>query len=210
MITYGEDAVCTYPCMLDAESIYISNIPLYHYRQRTGSIVKSSNSVPNEAFQKIYSLLKSKFDLANLDKEVLLKQLHYYMWFILLVKSYERLNSKIILFPFTKVAEKMRLVIYGAGGFGKTVKNFCDKLPNVSVVGWSDLHYDFYQQQGLDVVSIEQLQTLEFDCMIIAIMNEHTAEKIKNDFIQKGIQEDKIDWVKKSVLENAKLPDWIN
>ncbi len=42
-ITYGEDALCTYACMLDAESIQIINSTLYYYRENPSSICNTYN-----------------------------------------------------------------------------------------------------------------------------------------------------------------------
>ena len=41
-ISIGEDAVVTYPCIADAEVLSIIHEPLYYYRQRSGSMLKSS------------------------------------------------------------------------------------------------------------------------------------------------------------------------
>lgn len=210
LISYGEDAACSYPCILDADSICITNIPAYHYRQRAGSIVKSNGGITKETLKIYYDILKNKFDSITCSKEILQEQLYYFMWFILLVKSYGCLNdNREVLIPFVKVKSQMKVVIYGAGGFGKVVKEYCDGSQKLDVVGWVDLHYEFYQNQGLDVVSIQQISELEFDCVIIAILNEKLAENIKDDLVEKGIDERKIDWVKKDVLATMQLPDWM-
>lgn len=209
LISYGEDAACSYPCIIDADSICITNIPAYHYRQRVGSIVKKSYIVQKDIFNDMYNILKSKFETVSNGKEYLFEQLHYYMWFVLLVKSYPRLNGTMPLFPFAKIAEKKRVVIYGAGGFGKAIKIYCDESNAVNVVGWADLHYEVYQNQGLDVISIEQLKSLDFDYVVIAILNENIAEKVVSDLVNIGIKEENVDWIKKSVLQKAKLPDWL-
>lgn len=208
-VSYGEDAACVYPCLIDASAVYVTNLPMYHYRQRTGSIVKSGIKIAKKNFADIYNLLETKFNLAPLGREKLQEHLEYYMWFILLVKAYDVLNKDALLFPFKKVSPNMRLIIYGAGGFGKTIKGYCDNSDNISVSGWVDLHYANYRQQGLDVTSIEQIQNMEYDCVVIAILNESVAETIKDELIQRGVAEERIDWVKKEILKHEKIPEWI-
>lgn len=209
LICYGEDAACTYPCLLDASTICITNLSLYHYRQRQGSIVKNSNIMPRSNFIELYKCLHEKFGEFSLKGENLDKQLHYYMWFVLLVKVYGDFQTNMPLFPFSKVRMGTKIAVYGAGAFGRVIKNFWEHLLGCSVTGWVDLHYETYQKQGADVICIDSLHQLEFDFLVIAILNETLAEKIKEDLVIRGIPEAKIDWVKKSVLAKTKLPSWI-
>lgn len=209
LISYGEDAACTYPCLLDASTIYITNLPLYHYRQRQGSIVKNSNILPRNNFTELYRRLHGKFGECSFKGGLLDKQLHYYMWFILLAKIYGDFKTNMPLFPFSKVRMGTQIAVYGAGAFGRVIKEFWEDLPGCSVIGWMDLHYDTYQKLGMDVICVDKLQKSEFDFVVIAILNETLAEKIKEDLVTRGIAETKIDWVKKSVLEETKLPNWL-
>ncbi len=208
-ISYGEDAACTFPCLLDASTVCVINMPLYHYRQRQGSIVKGSAKVPEENFRDIYRLLYDKFESVPMARAQLQKQLHYYMWFILLAKAYGHLGAGMPLFPFPKVRAGARIAVYGAGTFGRTLKEYCDSSADIRVMGWSDLHYATYQKQGLDVISVNELQGMEFDVMVIAILNEKIAEIIKEDFVKKGIPEEKIDWVRQDRLGGMSLPEWV-
>ena len=204
-ISYGEDVSCTFPCLLDAESVCVTNMPLYHYRQRQGSMVKGSAAVPCSNFINIYDLLRAKF-----GQDLLLqRQLHFYMWFILLAKAYESLGTGMPLFPFSKVALKTRIAVYGAGTFGRTVKEYCDRHQHIDVAVWSDLHYTMYRKQGLDVVSPETLKSREFDVVVIAILNETLAVCVKDEMVKDGISEERIDWVRQDILASAPLPDWV-
>lgn len=209
LISYGEDVACTYPCLLDASTICITNLPLYHYRQRQGSIVKNSNILPRSNFIELYKRLHGKFVESSFNGGNMDKQLHYYMWFTLLVKAYGDFKTNMFLFPFSKVRMGTRIAVYGAGSFGRVIKEFWEHSSGCGVIGWFDLHYETYQKQGIDVVCIDGLHQLEFDCLVIAILNETLAEKIKEDLVIMGIPEAKIDWVKKSVLEKTKLPSWV-
>lgn len=208
-ISYGEDAACSFPCLIDAESVYVTNMLLYHYRQRQGSMVKGNDAVPHSNFVNIYNLLQEKFKQIPSVRELLQKQLHYYMWFVLLAKAYGDLGSEMLLFPFSKVTVKARIVVYGAGTFGRTVKEFCDRHQDIEVAGWLDQHYMTYRKQGLDVVSPHILKDLEFDVVVIAILNEASAVQIKNEMVKVGIPGDKIDWVRQDILESVQLPGWV-
>jgi glycosyltransferase involved in cell wall biosynthesis len=47
-ITVGEDSVVTYPCIGNAKNLMVIDKPLYFYRQRTKSMLKSTSSSGNE------------------------------------------------------------------------------------------------------------------------------------------------------------------
>lgn len=44
-LDYGEDAISGYLCMLNASTVYVCNIPFYHYRQNQASISHAGSSV---------------------------------------------------------------------------------------------------------------------------------------------------------------------
>ena len=69
-ITMGEDAAFTYPCLLEAKSIYCIKKPMYHYRILQSSMSRIYDSklediifLPYEAICKANS--KSDFDISN-------------------------------------------------------------------------------------------------------------------------------------------------
>ncbi len=209
-VVYGEDAACIFPCIIDAESIFVSNLLCYHYRQRNGSIVRTNKPAANDNFIKIYHLLKKKFKKLDRKSEAMLNaQLKLYMWFLLLVKGYEKIQSGSVLFPYEKVKAGMKIAIYGLGGFGNTLRLYCEQKEHIEVAVLSDLHYESLRKQGIDVISIDEAAEQEFDIMLIAILNEELAVKIKDEMVSKGISEEKIDWIKEKALTNTKLPQWI-
>ena len=78
-IIMGEDAAITYSYLAVSKSVVISRIPLYYYRQRHDSIVKSIENPKKEYYRLglLMSFLKSK--LSNvLDEQAINKQIRYY------------------------------------------------------------------------------------------------------------------------------------
>lgn len=205
-ISYGEDTACIYPCILAAESVYVTNQLLYHYRMRKGSIVRSAK-VSDENFRYLYKTLQSNFERCAY-KEILNMQLRYYMWQALLLKGYERIDSRMALFPFEKVRQGMRVAVYGAGLFGQVIENYCRCSKNVSVAAWFDRRCDMYIQQGLSVKSSSDVMHTEFDVLVIAILNVSLAERIKKEYVSLGLSEDKIDLVNMETLDRADLPQF--
>lgn len=92
-IRMGEDAVCTYPCLLDAESLFVlENKYFYHYRQITSSMTRSYDSKFLERMLILYNSLdeihngKKVFDLS--------KQLHYYLTYLTINAINNEFNNK--------------------------------------------------------------------------------------------------------------------
>ena len=68
-ITYGEDALCSYACMLDAENIRVMDQGLYYYRENLQSVCNVYNK---EMFSKLILLgteLERQFAERNCDLE---------------------------------------------------------------------------------------------------------------------------------------------
>ena len=66
-ITYGEDALCSYTCMLDAEKIHVMDQGLYYYRENLQSVCNVYNK---EMFSKLILLgteLERQFSERNCD-----------------------------------------------------------------------------------------------------------------------------------------------
>lgn len=206
VIRYGEDTACIYPCILESESVYVTNLPAYHYRMRSGSIVRSAK-VSDENFRKLYQTLKMHFD-RSVYRESLNAQLRYYMWQALLLKGYERIDSRMSLFPFGKVKFGMRVAVYGAGLFGQVIESFCHGSKDLSAAAWFDRRYEMYARQGLPVKSSDEVMNTDFDILVIAILNVSLAECIRKDFVSLGLAEDRIDMVDTDILDKTDLPQF--
>lgn len=203
-ITYGEDAACVYPSILHASSVYVSNLPLYHYRIRRDSIVHGSH-IEIENFLYLYQDLKRYFDLHSQQK-MLNRQLRYFMWQALLLKEYAEIDSQMTLFPFPKVREGMKVAVYGAGLFGQMVMQYCLDLPAVSVSGWFDREYAMYNMQGISVDDPKAALGADFDVMVIAILNTTIAGQVRDWYVHLDMEAERIDCVSLDVLERSGLP----
>lgn len=205
-IYYGEDTACTFPCLLDAETVWLTNMPLYHYRLRQDSCVRSAE-ITGANFQKLYGYMKNRFS-GSIYEDQLNRQLRLYMWQAVLLKAYGRIDSPMVLFPYEKVRSGMRIAIYGAGLFGQAVAGFCEKSSDVEVTGWFDRQYEAYIQQGFHVMSGEDVVNTEFDIMVIAILNLDIVKAVREDFVMRGIGEHKIDHISAEVLKRLELPQF--
>lgn len=204
-ISFGEDAVCSFPCILKARSLLSVNITPYHYRQREGSIVRSRGELECEDFTGIYSVLTTSFS----QKLFLNEQLKFYMFFLLMLKGYSKIGSGLLLFPFERISEGKSVFVYGAGGFGKVVGEYIRNSTQLKLAGWTDVKADYYKTQELNLDPYDEIFKKDYDYLVIAILNEGVALKILDTLTQKGIDANKIDYVKKDVIYYQSLPGWI-
>lgn len=204
-IEFGEDVANVFPCLLSSDSFLSFNYTPYHYRQREGSIVKSNAEQKTENFTEIYALLKRKF----IGRESLEEQLKFYMFFILMLKSYSRLKYNMPLFPFRSVEPKSKILLYAAGGFGKVIYNYISNSSDLTLAGWTDKNYSALKKGGLPVDNTSIITERDYDHIVIAILNEKIAVKIKEDLISKGVPEEKIDYVRTEYISCLDLPDWL-
>lgn len=204
-VEFGEDAACSFPCIYYAKKMYILENTKYHYRQREGSIVKRYGEIDEKGILDLYNSLNRVF-ICDIELQ---KQLKMYMFFVLMLKGYTKISNEMCLFPFEKVKKNSRILVYGAGGFGRVVQHFISESDIMELSGWVDKEAEYYREKGIDIIAPEEIRKKTFDYLVIAILNERIAKQIKYSLIKSGVRDEKIDLVQKEVLEGCSLPTWI-
>lgn len=97
---------------------------------------------------------------------------------------------------------KENIAIYGAGKKGRLFyeqmtgrRKVNGQRYHCNVVIWADQNYVQYQEQGMDVADPEELCSVGFDQIIIAVAKKETADDIKKMLLGKGIEEYMIIWI---------------
>lgn len=172
-IVMGEDAACTYPCLLHANSIYVMSDCLYHYRQSVSSMVKKVQDYDKEKeqFGILYRSVNNQF---TEYREIydMRQQWEKYVLFLVtpradgVYKGYKELDY---LYPFPQVKKGARIVLYGAGTYGQRLFQYLEKTGFCKVVAWVDQNYGEYRKMGLEVDSPQSIQDMEFDKIVVAI-----------------------------------------
>lgn len=206
IVSYAEDAACVYPCLLKARSIYVSNEPLYHYRIRPNSMVKEE--VRADKICALFKVLGASFS-GHPMKGGLWQQLKYSMQHAMLLKAYPQIKSRMALFPFRKVKKGMKVAVYGAGIFGKTVWNYCEESEGLVAAGWFDQRHEYYAAQGLCVQPVGNIFGTDFHVVVIAIANVNLAGQIENEFAGMGISKDRIDRIHIEDIREMELPQYM-
>ncbi len=188
-IVMGEDAACVYPCILNADSIYVMHQCLYHYRQSTSSIIKQ---IPDRALERnqFYILWKTVYE--NLGQYVsiydLRQQWEKFILFLMLPRAdglYEGFDELSYLFPFPKVKKGSRIILYGAGTYGQRLHRYLEKTRFCQVSAWVDQNYIQYQSMNLQVESPEVIPEKEYNAIVVAIVFGRPRNALYRELVQK-------------------------
>lgn len=96
-------------------------------------------------------------------------------------------------FPCEIIGQKV--IIYGAGKFGKALYRKIKYTTNKEIVKWVDKDYKKYKYKLHRVSSINKINNTEYDSIVIAVLDERIAMSIKKQLIYSGVKEEKIVWV---------------
>lgn len=192
-IHYGEDMAVIYPALLHSNSIQIIKQCLYYYRKRP--LGEKAPYFQDSLFQqKLYSLydyMKDQF----ISYPNLLKQTEkFYMYAIKLQWNDSEDDSiyRKYLFPFDRVKQGSRIVLYGAGKVGQAYKWQIERINYCKVVGWIDRNYE--QLSSRQIESVDNINDMVYDVIVIAIASGVTAKYAMKNLEQMGVEKDKFVW----------------
>lgn len=199
-VSLGEDALVTYPAVCNAESIFISNQGLYHYTENDASCMHTLT------LEKILELKTFQDNIMRLFQELdMLEHME------IEIESYIRtflsnmvqqwygigLSSSKYHFPYDLFIKELKVLIYGAGKVGKSYINALKKQNNITVAGWADKnHENIKAYNNIDILPPERIKEINFDKVLIAILDKEMAHSIQNDLIRMGVDKNKIVWTK--------------
>lgn len=98
------------------------------------------------------------------------------------------------IFPYHLFQEGERTVIYGAGESGQSFYRQLQRQNYLEPVGIVDKRARELNTPDFPVQPVEDLKNMDFDALLIAVINEKAAREIKATLIKMGIAEKKIRW----------------
>lgn len=198
-----DDIMCTYPCIFQTQSLYITHKCFYHYRARECSAKRKIRADIPSIVMKCYPDWINRFEGA-LPNANIARQIHYFTMYLLMAKamgSFDDASSEYYLVPFGKIKKTDRLVLYGAGTVGIHLHHYITKVTNNNPVYWADRNFE--QLQGtLDIRDPKKIIEQEYDYVILSIFSEAAVKSAKSDLLSLGIPEEKIVWIDPQYLDN--------
>ncbi len=172
-IVMGEDAACTYPCLLNIKSAYVMHACLYHYRQTTSSMVKKvqDEDLEREQFRVLHQSVKTELAKYK-DIYDLYPQWEKYMLFLMIPRAdklYRGFAELDYLFPFPHVHRGATIILYGAGTYGQRLYMFLGQTGFCKVAAWVDRNYVELRKMGLPVESPETIKAVSYDEIVVTI-----------------------------------------
>mgnify|MGYP004521428189 CR=1 FL=1 len=189
---YGDDVAITYPSYLLINNMQVINHNYYMHRQRCNGIAPyiKRDSFFKEAFD-LYNYLIDVFEDSNISN--IKKQIEYFFIYSVNLKKMkynDYVYEREFLFPFDKVANGKKIVLYGAGNVGKTYYKQLTKIDYCNEIYWIDKNAEYMSDKRIQ--SIDYIDNIVFDYVVIAIENVNICDSVKDWLISRGIDKDKI------------------
>lgn len=187
---YGEDTAITYPILALARSIAISHTAYYYHRQRPRGIL-APYIADKDFLGKLYKLYVLLSDSMSGDtcfqRQIDLfyeESVRFQKWKYGIVDP--PVNE---IFPFDKIRQGEKVIIYGGGPVGTLYIRQLSQLDYCEVVLWVDQNY---KELGNGTQSPDLIAGTEFDHLVIAVANMRTKEQIHRYLLDCGIPDYKI------------------
>jgi len=190
-IVIGEDALCLYPTLLDAQKISILKQAYYHYRQRADSQIKKLRKIEVSKMQKVYDDLKKVFYKKQV-LELMTPQLQHYLLTLLITNTQGPVDSNETLYPFNTIGADKNLVLYGGGTFGQHMYKKIKNQPHLNITAWVDEKHKHYSKLQLPVTGFNKLKLVPYEAVLIALIDEDNSDKAYHKLLKHGVGKEKI------------------
>lgn len=87
-----------------------------------------------------------------------------------------------------------QIIVYGYGDVGKDYCRQIEDDSKLTLVMVVDQDYENYKDSPIKVGSVDDLKNTEYDIIIIAVYSKETAESIRENLIDLGVESRKIIW----------------
>lgn len=195
-VMVAEDAALIYPAVAHSRAIVISDIALCNYRQRSNSILKSTNVGQREveriatAFRYLAAALNS--DQSSYGFEL---QLQSYFAAIVTIRCGAFLSSQGLYERFEvfgPLAHGARLAVYNSGSFGQHVYRHLQNNPSFSLVGWYDKDYRENALFRMPVSDPNTLCDVDFDHLLVPSFDLTLQAEVNMLFTKHGLNPAKV------------------
>ena len=183
-ITIGEDLACTYPCILNAESIFILKKSYYHYCMYGNSMMGNSKYNNWDNLQILFNNLKEQMFQQVGRVENIMKQYDVLKLYYTLLKHPEKYVCRRgdYLIPFGKIYATEKVLVYGGGRFGCELINLIKEQHLCELVGWTD------KNSSGQMLPLEVALSLPYDKIIIAVLKGNIVHDIIEELRTRDIE----------------------
>lgn len=98
-------------------------------------------------------------------------------------------------FPDGLIENGRKIILYGAGDIGRNYYHYIKEKKEWNLIAWVDAAAEKYKDMECSVRNIDVITQLEYDVILIAVMEEKTAQSIRMNLCARGIPDDRILWM---------------
>lgn len=209
-IALGDDVCVTFPYLLDCKSVMLVDRPLYHYFQKENS--QSHSRIENEYLRNMRSIYKMVIESIHEhgleDKYV--ENFRLYMLTTMLMPRFPWLLGRNICQeseePFLKIRRGSKVIIYGAGLFGRSLHDFLDECQFAEVVLWLDARAKQLRKAGYHIKTLQEVQKWpDYDSLVVPIMNMDTVKAVCRDLTAAGIEAERIRYLDEEYVTSTEV-----
>ena len=204
-IKNGEDVATFCSFASQVSSCWITNKAYYHYRQQPESMTKEieSKDIVIGRAKSLYRYLSRTFNI-NAISVRLNEELRFFIAYLLVQKCCSVYDTQTeLLKAFGTVDKGSKIVVYGAGNFGKQIWEL------VNQYGFEAIQVDrnaaFYIEQGLDVHYPEDIEMFKPDIVLIALIDEKVASNVRKNLMERNIDPQIIRWLDVDYISSKKI-----
>ncbi len=205
--SYGEDLVALCDILQKCKRIVISPEGYYHYIVREESIMnhisKKKMFRENALRDKLVTLFKEYVcNKSNFD--FIVDSIDTY-WLTGIIDDIKKIAPDVIRVfkcSFVNELRNKRIVIYGAGNVGFDYYMQLKPYEDIVIVEWLDKNHKSIKNDYHRIESVETICSIDFDYVVIAVLDKNIAYKIIDELIEKGIDRNRILW-KKPILSST-------
>lgn len=203
-IDRGEDLLMVWLSLFSSKKVAVVKNCTYHYFQRNNSITKKAINMEERVLW--YQNVKREL-IHHKASSNILKSLLVLMHWICLSNNYEMLNLSNVsyLYPYEEVKENSKIIVFGAGKFGKNMIRYIDKTKQYNVAKWVDNYVSESMYLGYKIGRVEEIKDVQYDYVIIAILSHQIADEIEKELLDLGVKNNKIKRIKPNCLREDVL-----
>ena len=192
-ISMGEDLACVCECLASTNSVSVIEGGSYHYTQGRVEAISYSNNLSSIRLEALWNQLKQFCKKEYVSPSV------YQMMVVIMNQAVAITDFSLFfkknceyLYPYSKVKKNSNLVIYGAGKFGYKIMLALSDDDQYHVAAWVDKSNKRVTMGQYTISQVEILNQLDYDYIVVAILNYNVALGAVKELQKMGISEDKI------------------
>ncbi len=187
-INVGEDVAIGFSAILAAECVVVTNSEYYYYRQNGSSMMRGTvdELAEYENVGRLRRYLEKRLNLLGVYDQ-LKYGIDRYIDNQLFTRAYGIMNMNKRcegLYPFCDEMPS-KLVIYGAGEFGRSVYRYASR--KMKIKAWIDRNAELLKKMGEPVMSIDEYEPAQDDVVVVAVMRKKSIEAIERALTNKGV-----------------------